>query len=219
METGTESDEAEGFFNRKTVAGGLVTVAAIGMPTIAELTWPQLDISVGLPLFALCGLGGLTGLVLLWLGHRQRTAGPSRRWKVVGMGQGWIEARVRNDAGDQIVASWNAGAGSDAISLWTTFRKRARPRRSAIVELTFDIDGTLFEWDVPDAAAAEFALNATTWRDVEAMKSMLAVMREGSSLRVSVPALGLRARFTLDGAFDTLEEAASLGEEIPAPPG
>jgi hypothetical protein len=34
---------------------------------------------------------------------------------------------------------------------------------------------------------------------------------EGSSLRVSAPGLGLRARFTLDGTYDTLVEAASLG--------
>ena len=219
METGTGSVDAEGYFNMKTVAGGLMTIAAIGMPTLAELTWPQLDLKVGLPLFALCALAGVSGLFLLWLGHRQRTTRTARRWNVVGMGQGWIEARVRNGAGDQLVISWNSGAGNDAISLWATFRKRSRPRRSAIVEAIFDIDGTAFEWDVPDSGDAMIALDAVTWSDVEAVKTMLAAMREGASLLVSVPVLGLRAQFTLDGAFDTLEEAASLGDEPAAPQG
>lgn len=213
METGTESVDAEGYFNRKTVAGGLVTIAAIGMPTLAELTWPQLDFRIGLALLALCGLAGGSGLILLWLGHRQRTTGTAKRWNVVGTGQGWIEARVRNDAGDQLVISWNSGAGSDAISLWATFRKRSRPRRSEIVEAIFDIDGTAFEWDVPDNGDTMISLEAVTWRDVEAVKTMLAAMRKGASLLVSVPVLGVRAKFTLDGAFDTLEEVASLGDE------
>jgi hypothetical protein len=42
---------------------------------------------------------------------------------------------------------------------------------------------------------------------------------EESSLRVSVPGLGLRAHFKLDGTYDTPVEAASLGEESAGPPG
>lgn len=216
MDTETEAGRGQGYFNRNTVAGALVAGASIGTPTLVQQIWPQIDPSIGLPLLALCGFALLVGGALLWSGHRQRKTGPSRRWQVVGMGQGWIEARVRNDAGDQLATSWNAGAGADAISLWTTFRKRSRPRRSAIVEMIFDVDGTIFEWDVPDTGEANVALDAVTGSDVEAVKSMLAAMREGTSLKVSVPALRLGARFTLDGAFDTLEEAATLGDTAAA---
>jgi len=212
----------EGFFNRKTVAGVLVAAASIGIPMLVQQTFPQIDPDVGLPLLALCGVALLVAGALLWPGQRQRAAATIRRWRIVGMGQGWIEARVRNDAGDQILASWNSGGDADEIHIWPTFRKRTRPRRSEIVEMIFDVDGTAFEWDVPDAGEAGFSLLGQTWRDVEAIKAMFLVMREGESLLVSVPTLGLSARFTLDGAFDTLEEASTLGDfqtgDSPAPP-
>ena len=224
MDTGTEPDGAERFFNLTTVAGGLVAAASIGISTLTPLIWPERGQKLGVVLVVLCGLAMLVGLFLLWLGHRQRTTGTSRRWKIVGMGQGWIEARVRNDGGDQIVATWNSGGDADEIYIWPTFRRRSEPRRSDIIEMIFEVDGTAFEWDVPDTGEASFTLHGATWRVVEAIKAMFVVMREGKSLVVSVPALSLRARFTLDGAFDTLEEAATLGEEAAgvdagAPPG
>lgn len=212
MDRDTELRGSEGFFNRKTVAGVLMAAASIGIPMLAQQTFPQIDPRIGLPLLALCAVALLVAGALLWSGQRQRVAATSRRWRVIGMGQGWIEARVRNDTGDQIVASWNSGGDADEIYVWPTFRKRTRPRRSEIVEMIFDIDGTSFEWDVLDPGEAGFSLHGQTWRDVEAIKAMLLVMREGESLLLSVPTLGLSARFTLDGAFDTLEEASKLGE-------
>lgn len=211
MDNATESG-GEGFLNRKTVAGVLVATASIGIPMLVQQTFPQIDPALGLPLLALCGIALLVAGALLWSGQRQRTAATPRRWRVIGMGQGWIEARVRNDTGDQIVASWNSGGNADEIHIWPTFRKRTRPRRSEYVEMIFDVDGTAFEWDVPDSGEAGFSLHGQTWRDVEAIKAMFLVMREGKSLLLSVPTLCLSARFTLDGAYDTLEEASTLGE-------
>lgn len=129
------------------------------------------------------------------------------------MGQGWIEACVRSNSGDRLVVSWNAGAGADKINVWATFSKRSRPRRSEFIEMIFDVDGTAFEWNVSDSGETDFTIAGETWRDVQEIKSMIAVMREGMVLSVTVPALSLHARFTLDGAFDVLREAATLGEE------
>jgi len=212
MDGGMESGGGEGFFNRKTVAGVLVGAASIGIPMLVQQTVSQIDPGVGLPLLALCGVALLAAGALLWSGQRQRVTATSRRWQIIGMGQGWIEARVRNDAGDQILASWHSGGDSDEIHVWPTFRKRTRPRRSEIVEMIFNVDGSSFEWDVPDAGEAGFSLHGQTWRDVEAIKAMFLVMREGESLLLSVPTLGLSARFTLDGAFDTLGDFSTLGE-------
>lgn len=217
MDTAPKPERLEGFFNRKTIAGALLTAGPVGVATLTPIVWPRLDYGIGVALVILFAGAILAGVGLLWSGHRQRMTETVRRWNIVGMGQGWIEARVRNDAGDQLVVSWNAGAGADAISLWTTFRKRSRPRRSAIVEMICDIDGTAFEWDVPDSGDAMISLNAVTWKDVEAVKMLIAAMREGTTLLISVPVVRLRAKFTLDGAFDVLEGAVSLGEEPAAP--
>jgi hypothetical protein len=75
-----------------------------------------------------------------------------------------------------------------------------------------DVDGNSFEWDIPDHGETEFSLEGETWRDVQAIKVMLAVMREGSTLLISVPTLNLSAQFSLNDAFDVLQAAASLGE-------
>jgi hypothetical protein len=128
------------------------------------------------------------------------------------MGQGWIESRVRNNQGDQIVVASNPGAAADQISISISFRARARPRRAETVEIVFDVDGATFEWDIADNGEAEFVIHGTLWREVQALKAMLAAMRTGNLLEVSVPALDLGARFTLEGAFDVLLDAAKLGD-------
>lgn len=199
--------------NRGTIAGALLVGAPIGIQTLVPMVWPTLDHGLGLVLLMLCAIAFALGVAILWFGNTRFTTGTPRCWRVVGMGQGWVEARVRSDAGDQMVVTWNLGGAADTIDIQTTFRKRSRPRRSDVVEMIFDVDGASFEWDIADGGEAGFTLSGETWRDVEAIKSMLAAMREGTSLAVLVPTLGLRAQFTLDGAFDTLKSAATLGEE------
>jgi hypothetical protein len=208
-----KTDEGSGrFLNTRLIAGALLAGASLGIQILAPLVWPKLDRTIGMNLVALCALAFLIGVALLWLGQKPQKAAIARRWKIVGIGQGWIEARVRSNSGDQVVVSWNEGSGGDKISVWVTFRKRSKPRQSESVEMIIDVDGTSFEWDLPDTGDAQFALNGETWRDVGAIKTMLAVMRQGTTLLVSVPALSLCAQFTLNDAFDVLQGAASLGE-------
>ena len=119
---------------------------------------------------------------------------------------------MRNNKGNELVVAWNAGAGNDRISVDISFRQRRIPRKSETVELIFDIDGKVFEWDVPDKDDLRFSIEGTTWRDINALKLMLDSMRDGDDLKIALPTLGLSANFTLEGAFDSLEESLAVGE-------
>src|SRR4051794_13959678 len=119
-----KTDEASGrFLNTRLIAGALLAAASLGIQILAPLVWPKLDRTIGMILVALCALAFLIGVALLWLGQKQQQAAIARRWKIVGIGQGWIEALVRSNSGDQVVVSWNEGSGGDKISVWVTFRK------------------------------------------------------------------------------------------------
>ena len=189
----------------------LVGGASIGIQVLVPLTWPHLDHVVSFSLLALCILG-IAIAATLYFRPQAREHAVVRRWAAVGFGQGWLETRVRNNQGDEILVSCNPGSGADHISMSTQFSRRSRPRRTATVELLFEVDDRPFEWDVADSASATFNLDCKTWRDLQTIKEMIASMRQGKELRVAVPSLDLEASFTLDGAYDALSDAALLGD-------
>lgn len=193
----------------------LVGVGSIGVQILFPLVFAKLPRGVGLGLIALCATSLIIAFSLHLFGRRRAVADQKRQWAVVGFGQGWIEARVRNNAGNQLTVSFNAGDGADQIHINVAFRKRARPRQSDYVELIFQIDDAIFEWDVLDEGHANLELRGQLWWEVEAIKEMLEKMRHGERLNVAVPQLQFTAEFTLEGAFDVLHDAAKLGEPHP----
>lgn len=202
---------------RLAIGGGLLTAASVAVPTLFPLAFPDLTASTAISLFIGSGLvllGG--GLVLFWGAWRSRpkTAPQkvARRWALIGLGQGWIEIRIRNNSGAQFVVSANPGSGADKISFDLTFSGPRRPRRTEVVELLLEVDREPFELDIPDAGELGFAVHAALWRDVELLRQITAAFRRGSDLRASIPALGLTAVFTLEGAFDALQEVEALGQ-------
>jgi hypothetical protein len=182
----------------------LVGVASVGVQVLFPLVFPKLDRTIGLAMLLLCVASSGIALFLHLAGRRSAAGGPKRRWAVVGVGQGWVETHVRDNA-----------AGSDQIHIIIAFCSRSSLRQSDHVELIFEIDDAVFEWDVPDGGHASFELRGEVWRDVEAIKAMLQNMRHGKMLKVLIPKLQLAADFTLDGAFDALCDVASLSASEP----
>lgn len=193
----------------------LVGVASVGVQVLFPLVFPKLDRTIGLAMLVLCGASLGLALFLHLIGRRSAAGGPKRRWAVVGVGQGWVETHVRDNACNQLTVSCNAGAGSDQIHINIAFCSRSSLRQSDHVELIFEIDDAVFEWDVSDDGHASFELRGEVWRDVEAIKAMLQSMRHGEMLKVLIPKLQLAADFTLDGAFDALCDVASLSASEP----
>lgn len=200
-------------FGRQTLTAIFVAVASLSLQFAVPLVWPDLDRRIGIALLILSIVGFIFALLLFL---RKRGFEPQRRWMVLGMGQEWIETRVRNNVGDGLNVTSNPGGDADQISINVDFQRRQRPRRSNTVELIFDVDGTSFEWDVHDEGERAFTLHAQGWQSVEAVKTMLRAMRQGRVVKVLVPSLKLSARFTLADAFDVLQAAATLGETADA---
>jgi hypothetical protein len=207
------SEAGESGSRSQTITAILVAAASLGLQVAVPLVWPNLDRRIGIALLALSVLGFILAGVLF---YRGRSLGPKRRWMVLGMGQGWLETRVRNNAGDALNVTSNPGGDANQIAISVNFNKRTRPRRSDTVELIFDVDGTSFEWDVPDLAETAFTLEAVGWSSVQSVKTMLRAMRQGTTVKVLIPSLKLSARFTLLDAFDVLQDAATLGEAAEA---
>lgn len=200
---------------RRVVGAGLLAVAAAGVPLLVPLAFPNLDAPVARTLLLGVGVILVVGLVLFWANWRARgkAAEPpvSRRWRAVGFGQGWIEIRVRTNTGGAFVVSANPGDGADKISFDISLTGKRGARRTETVEVVLEVDDQLFELDLPDHGGRSFSIHAIQWREVEHLRQIVAAFRRGSSLRVSVPAVGLATRFTLEGAFDELQEVEELG--------
>lgn len=194
------------------VASALVAIAAIGFQVFFPLTFPDLGKRFGLILLGICGVGLLVALVLLVTSTRRVAQVPRRQWSAAGFGQGWLEVRVRNNAGSEMTVSCNPGSGADQIAVRIAFQGRRPAKRSETVELLVEVDSEVFEWDVPDTGSANFELEGTTWRGVESIRQMIAKMRSGRHLNLQIPDLKLQAKFTLEGAFDALRDAEELGQ-------
>ena len=93
------NDSSGRFFNRRMIAGALLAGSPIAIQILAPLVWPRLDQKLGLILLTLSVLAFVSGVALLWLEQGQRRTETSRRWRVVGIGQGWTKACVRSDTG------------------------------------------------------------------------------------------------------------------------
>ncbi len=213
------ADEPDHAGTRKRVIGaGLLAVAAAGIPLLIPLAFPDLDVPLARGLLLGVGAIMLVGLVLFWANWRARgkaTEPPvNRRWRAVGFGQGWIEIRVRTNSGGEFVVSANPGAGADKISFDISLTGQRGARRTDTVEVVLEVDDQLFELDLPDDGGRSFSIHAIQWREVEHLRQIVAAFRRGSSLRVSVPAVGLATRFTLEGAFDALQEVEDLGSIV-----
>lgn len=135
----------------------------------------------------------------------------NRRWRAVGFGQGWIEIRVRDNSGGEFVVSANPGSGADPIDFYICFSGRRGPHVADTTEVVIEVNDELYEFDRPDAGGLSFGISGQHWREVEHLRQIVAAFRQGSSLRVSAPALGLTTRFTLEGAHDALQEVETLG--------
>ena len=199
----------------KLIDGGFLTAAGIGVALFFPYAFPELGVRSGQLLLLACLALVVLGLFLFWSGghHSRKAHEPiTRQWAVVGAGQGWVEHRVRNDEGGQIVISTNPGDGADKVQFDINFPSARMPQRAETIEIVFDIDGATFEFDVPETGARSLTLNADLWRDVEKAKQVVAAMRRGKTLRVTVANAGLDARFTLNGAFAVLREVETLGD-------
>lgn len=197
--------------NRNAVIALLGSAASFGLQFAVPIIWPNVDRRVGVALIVLSLLALVAAGVLAALGRKSAGA-VQRRWVLAGMGQGWMETRVRNNRGEQLTVTSNPGSDANQINIDVTFRKRTRPRRSETVEMIIQVDGKPFEWDIPDPGGVQFELKGETWRGVQALKIMLDDMRRGTTVTVLVPSLELSASFTLEGAYDVLEDAAALGD-------
>lgn len=213
---GRADNPSEHARTRKRVLGaGLLAVAAAGVPLLVPLAFPELDAPVARGLLLGVGVILVVGLVLFWANWRARdraTEPPvNRRWRAVGFGQGWIEIRVRTNSGGEFVVSANPGDGADKISFDISLAGQRSARRTETVEVVLEVDDEVFELDLPDHGGRSFSIHAVQWREVEHLRQIVASFRRGSSLRVSVPAVGLATRFSLEGAFDELQEVEELG--------
>jgi hypothetical protein len=197
------------------IGGVLLATASIGFSVFVPLAFPSLDRNVARAILAGCIVLTLVGLFLAWRALRRpdgNIARPvTRRWAVVGFGQGWIEIRVRNNDGDALVISANPGDSADQIAFDLTCVGERRPRRSEFVEIVFEVDGEPFELDIPDGGSNSFGFRAKVWRDLEYLRRIISAMRRGNTLRLSIAALAVYAEFTLDGAYEALEDVENLG--------
>ncbi len=200
----------------RVLGGGLLAAGAAAVPLLVPLAFPTMPSWAAQGLLAVSGVVVLVGLILFWTGWRaprQSSAmDVSRRWTPVGVGQGWIEIRVRNDAGGQFVVSANTGNGADQIAFDITLGGARKPRRSDTVELILEVDGQAFELDVEDTGGQTFGFHALLWREVELLRQIVVAVRSGRELSVAVPDAGLRATFTTAGAYDALQEIETLGQ-------
>lgn len=213
-----DHDSRPGLARRLAIAGGLLTAASAGMSIFVPLAYPELDPRIAQALLAGCVVVLLVGFTLFWSAWRHRPESiprpVGRRWTVIGFGQGWIEIRVRNNNGAEFHVSANPGGAADQIAFDVTFAGPRRPRRSDTVEMVIEVDGEPIELDLADAGGTAFDLRATLWRDVERLRQIVASFRRGEALRVSIPTLGLSADFTLEGAFEALQDVENLGENV-----
>lgn len=200
----------------KAIGGGLLAVGAAAVPLLVPLAFPDLTPVWAQVLLGVSGIVILAGLVLFWRGWRAPRRSPAvnvtRRWTPVGTGQGWIELRVRDDAGGQFVVSANPGDGADQIAFDFTFGGPRAPRRAETIELIVEVDGQSFELDVEDRGDQTFGHHASLWRDVERLRQIVGAIRRGNALSVTVPKAGLRTTFTVADAYDVLEEVENLGQ-------
>ncbi|MNT12256.1 hypothetical protein D3C72_1471780 [compost metagenome] len=197
-----------------------MTAASAGVSILMPLAYPNLDSRIAQALLAGCTLTLLLGLGLFWnawRGRVERDAKPvSRRWTGVGFGQGWIEIRVRNNSGAEFLISANPGGGADQIAFDLSFVGTRRPKRSDTVEMVLEVDGEPFELDLTDTGGTTFSVRAVVWRDLEYLRRVVSSFRRGEALRVSISSLGLVAEFTLDGAYEALQEVENLGAAVDA---
>ncbi len=200
----------------KAIGGGLLAAGAAAVPLLVPLAFPDMAPVWAQVLLGVCVIVILAGLVLFWTGWRPPRRSPAvtvtRRWTPVGAGQGWIELRVRDDAGGQFVVSANPGDRADQIAFDFTFGGPREPRRSETVELIVEVDGQSFELDVEDRGGQTFGHHASLWRDVERLRQIVGAIRRGKTLSVTVPDAGLRTTFTVADAYDVLQEVENLGQ-------
>lgn len=210
------SEPADGD-RRKLIAGALMALAGLTAPLFGDralpaLTTVQAQFGLGASL-ALAAFGVLLITSTLWKSASDsKPRQPRRQWATVGFGQGWIEHRVRNNEGAEFGVGANPGAGADKISLEISFPKRTRSRTSDQIELVLEIDERTFEFFVNDQGTAAFSLTAQVWRDLEAFRQVVAALRRGKLLWVTVVDLDLSAEFTLDGAYDILAEIEAMDD-------
>lgn len=201
------------------IAGGLLTAASVGAPIFIPLAFPDLNASWARVLLAVCAVVLCVGLFLFWSAWRIRPdRAPSaiaRHWRMVGFGQGWIEVRVRNNAGAAFVVSANPGDTADQIAFDVTFTGDRKPKRSETVELVLEIGKETFELDIPDDGGSTFGIHAKLWRETEHLRQIVSAFRRGHEFRASVPTAGLAATFTLENAYDALSEVENLGQPEP----
>lgn len=208
------SERADGN-RRKQIAGALITLAGLVVPLFAERALPDLTTAQaqsGLAVsLAVAAFGVILTLTTFWKPRaKEKSRKPRRQWSTVGFGQGWIEHRVRNDEGAELVVSANPGAGGDQIRLDITFPKRSRLRTSERVELVLEIDERPFELFVDDGGTTGFSVRTQVWRDLEIFRQIVAALRRGERLWVTVPDLDLATEFTLDGAYDVLADVETM---------
>lgn len=203
----------------KAIGGGLLAAGAAAVPLLVPLAFPDMAPVWAQVLLGVCGIVILAGLVLFWTGWRTPRRSPAvtvtRRWTPVGAGQGWIELRVRDDAGGQFVVSANPGDRADQIAFDFTFGGPRGPRRRETIELIVEVDGQSFELDVEDRGGQTFGYHASLWRDVEHLRQIVGAIRRGKALSVAVPEAGLRTTFSVADAYDVLEEVEYLGQIEP----
>jgi hypothetical protein len=208
------SERADGN-RRKQIAGALITLAGLVVPLFAERAFPDLTTAQaqsGLAVsLAVAAFGFILILTTFWKPLvKTKSRKPIRQWSAVGSGQGWIEHRVRNDEGAELVVSANPGAGGDQIHLDISFPKRSQLRTSERVELVLEIDERPFELFVDDGGTTEFSLRTQVWRDLETFRQIVAALRRGEHLWATIPALDLATEFTLEGAYDVLAEVETM---------
>lgn len=107
MNSNADPEGSTGWVSRRTTIATLVGGASVGVQVLVPLIWPKLDRAVGLTLLLLC-LVGLAVAGILLVRRPKHAVEPARRWSVIGIGQGWVETRVRNNAGDQLVIASRA---------------------------------------------------------------------------------------------------------------
>jgi hypothetical protein len=208
------SEHADGD-RRKQIAGVLLALAGLVLPLFAERALPDLTTAQAQSGLAASLAGAAFGVILIlttfWKPRAQeKSRKPRRQWSTVGFGQGWIEHRVRNDEGAELVVSANPGAGGDQIHLEISFPTRSRLRTSERVELVLEIDERPFELFVDDGGTTRFLLRTQVWRDLETFREIVAALRRGEHVWATIPELDLATKFTLEGAYDVLAEVETM---------